>query len=159
MLVVLGWCIHPSSLDAASTAKSGKKPASKKTVKKSASSQHSKRRSAYRVRLSKLQPSSDRISEIQEALIREGYLKQEATGKWDSATRDAMRQYQQANGFDSTGLPESKALMKLGLGPHPLPDDANPSITGQASNYPPAKSDPPSQPNPQGQQNNPNYKP
>ncbi len=162
MLVTLGWCLQPSASIAASPEKSGKKSVSKKSVKGSTthnSKRHyAKRRSTFRYRLARLQPSTDRISEIQQALIREGYLKQEATGKWDNATRDAMRQYQQANGFDATGLPESKTLMKLGLGPHPLPDDANPSIAGQASINPPAKSDPPAQPNTPGQIN-PNNKP
>lgn len=163
VLAVVGWCLHPSSAAAASPEKSSKKPAAKKSVRSSSShksgKRSAKRRSAYRVRLAKLQPTSDRITEIQQALIREGFLKQEATGKWDNSTRDAMRQFQQANGFAATGLPESKALMKLGLGPHALPDDANPSIAGQASINPPPKSDPPAQPAVPTSPNNPNNRP
>ncbi len=85
-----------------------------------------------------MRPDPGRIAEIQQALIREGYLKQEATGKWDDATRAAMRAFQQANGFQVTGLPEAKALMKLGLGPHPLPEEADPSVVGSARSAPPA---------------------
>ena len=70
--------------------------------------------------------------------MRECFLKQEANGKWDSATRDAMRSFQQANGCQVTGLPEAKTLMKLGLGPHPLPADVDPSIVGRASTSAPA---------------------
>ena len=77
----------------------------------------------------KLQP--ERITEIQQALTRVGYLNQEPTGKWDDPTRDAMRRYQEANGFPNTGLPEAKSLMKLGLGPHPLPAELD--STAQAA--------------------------
>jgi peptidoglycan hydrolase-like protein with peptidoglycan-binding domain len=78
----------------------------------------------------KLQPA--RVTEIQRRLIDEGYLQQEPTGKWDNSTRDAMLRYQTDHGFAATGLPEAKALMKLGLGPHPLPAEVDPSITAQA---------------------------
>jgi hypothetical protein len=40
-----------------------------------------------------------------------------------------MQQYQQANGFGSTGLPDSRSLMKMGLGPHPLPAAADPTAS------------------------------
>ncbi|MEJ2007997.1 MAG: peptidoglycan-binding domain-containing protein [Acidobacteriota bacterium] len=65
--------------------------------------------------------SRERISQIQKALVKAGYLHAKPDGIWGSATRDAMRKYQKANGFTPTGLPEAKPLMKLGLGPHPLP--------------------------------------
>jgi peptidoglycan hydrolase-like protein with peptidoglycan-binding domain len=69
-----------------------------------------------------------RVEEIQKALASAGYLHGDATGRWDEPTRDAMRRYQTDSGFPSTGLPEAKSLMKLGLGPHPLPADvARPS--------------------------------
>lgn len=37
-----------------------------------------------------------------------------------------MRLYQQKNGFQATGLPDAKSLMKMGLGPHPLPPQLDP---------------------------------
>lgn len=77
-----------------------------------------------------LQP--ERVNEIQQALARSGYLHEEPTGRWDRATRDAMQQYQQANGFSGTGLPEAKPLMKLGLGPHPLPPGLQPAASVNA---------------------------
>jgi peptidoglycan hydrolase-like protein with peptidoglycan-binding domain len=64
-----------------------------------------------------------RAVEIQRALSQSGYYRGEPTGRWDDQTRDAMRRYQAANGFGVTGLPDAKSLMKLGLGPHPLPDE------------------------------------
>jgi len=72
------------------------------------------------------------VEEIQQALIREGFLQGPATGTWDEATRDAMRRYQSNNGFSATGLPDAKSLMKLGLGPHPLPEDVKPAAAARA---------------------------
>jgi peptidoglycan hydrolase-like protein with peptidoglycan-binding domain len=73
------------------------------------------------------------VEEIQQALIREGYLKEPAGGVWDESTKEAMRNYQSNNGFSTTGLPDAKSLMKLGLGPHPLPEDVKRTASAQAS--------------------------
>jgi len=59
----------------------------------------------------------DRARDIQQALIREKYLSGEPSGKWDQATRDAMARYQSDNGWQTKSLPDSRALIKLGLGP------------------------------------------
>jgi len=56
-----------------------------------------------------------RVKDIQTALIREGFLKEPATGKWDQATERAMSDYQRKNGFNVTGKPDAKSLKKLGL--------------------------------------------
>jgi len=77
-----------------------------------------------------MRPEAQRVKEIQKALIEAGDLRQEPTGMWDDATREAMKHYQQGHGFAPTGLPDSKSLMKMGLGPHPLPPDvATPAAT------------------------------
>jgi len=60
---------------------------------------------------------SQRAQSIQEALIREHYLRGEATGKWDQASEEAMRRYQADNGWQNKTVPDSRALIKLGLGP------------------------------------------
>jgi Putative peptidoglycan binding domain len=60
---------------------------------------------------------SERAQAIQEALIRQHYLKGEATGKWDQASEEAMRRYQADNGWQNKTVPDSRALIKLGLGP------------------------------------------
>jgi len=73
------------------------------------------------------------VREIQLALIAHGYLSQDPSGQWDDATRSAMRRFQQDHGFPSTGMPEAKSLMKLGLGPHPLPEDLDPTAQAQSS--------------------------
>jgi Putative peptidoglycan binding domain len=58
-----------------------------------------------------------RTLEIQNALIREHYLTGGPSGTWDAATRDAMTRYQAANGWQTKLTPDSRALIKLGLGP------------------------------------------
>ena len=58
-----------------------------------------------------------RATDIQEALIREKYLDGEPNGKWDDRTKKAMQRYQQDNGWQTKVLPDSRAIIKLGLGP------------------------------------------
>lgn len=58
-----------------------------------------------------------RVREIQSALVREHYLDGEATGMWDARTKEAMTRYQSDNGWQTKKLPDSRAIIKLGLGP------------------------------------------
>jgi peptidoglycan hydrolase-like protein with peptidoglycan-binding domain len=58
-----------------------------------------------------------RAREIQTALIREHYMQGEPTGAWDAATQAAMQRYQADQGWQSKTTPDSRALIKLGLGP------------------------------------------
>jgi peptidoglycan hydrolase-like protein with peptidoglycan-binding domain len=60
----------------------------------------------------------DRAREIQTALIREGYLKGQPSGVWDQQTKDAMTRYQADHGWQTKTLPDSRALIQLGLGPN-----------------------------------------
>jgi peptidoglycan hydrolase-like protein with peptidoglycan-binding domain len=60
----------------------------------------------------------DRVLEIQQALVREKYLAGEPSGKWDARTQEAMTRYQTSNGWQSKVTPDSRALIKLGLGPN-----------------------------------------
>lgn len=60
---------------------------------------------------------SDRVEQIQTALIREHYLTGEPTGKWDATTVAAMQKYQADQGWQTKLAPDSRALKKLGLGP------------------------------------------
>jgi hypothetical protein len=57
----------------------------------------------------------ERVTEIQNALIKAGYYQGEATGVYDETTKQAMKQYQQANKLQATGLPSAHALKKLGV--------------------------------------------
>jgi peptidoglycan hydrolase-like protein with peptidoglycan-binding domain len=60
---------------------------------------------------------SARVTEIQQALIREHYLTAEADGRWDATTEAAMQKYQADQGWQTKLMPDSRALKKLGLGP------------------------------------------
>ena len=108
--------------------KSGKTPAPRKS---SYNSRRRPRSQLFRYRLARLKLQPERISEIQGALAQAGYLNQEPNGKWDDPTRTAMLRFQQDHGFPGTGLPEAKSLLKLGLGPHPLPEELD--STAQAT--------------------------
>jgi hypothetical protein len=58
----------------------------------------------------------ERASQIQAALVREHYMNG-ASGKWDDSTQAAMRRYQADQGWQSKSIPDSRALIRLGLGP------------------------------------------
>lgn len=60
---------------------------------------------------------SQRALQIQTALIREHYLNGKPSGVWDNATQTAMQKYQADNGWQTKTTPDSRALIKLGLGP------------------------------------------
>jgi hypothetical protein len=130
------------------------------------SAKHSKKKKSTRVR-GQQKIDSERATAIQQALIREHYLTGTATGTWNEASEDAMRRYQGDNGWQTKEVPDSRALIKLGLGPsndHLLnPDSAmtsasnSPRPTSQTSAptstqdkpaaspaSPPVQSDPPS---------------
>ena len=61
--------------------------------------------------------SANRVREIQTALIRENYLKGRANGVWDQRSKDAMTRFQSDKRWQSKVVPDSRALIKLGLGP------------------------------------------
>jgi hypothetical protein len=59
----------------------------------------------------------ERALAIQQALIREHYLQGAPSGTWDATTQGAMQRYQADQGWQSKTTPDSRALIKLGLGP------------------------------------------
>ncbi len=78
----------------------------------------------------------ERVTQIQQALIRENYLTGEADGKWDASTIAAMQKYQADHGWQTKLMPDSRALLKLGLGP-----DYSAAINAKGSSFaPPASS-------------------
>jgi peptidoglycan hydrolase-like protein with peptidoglycan-binding domain len=61
-------------------------------------------------------PTPDRIKDIQTALQKDGSYEGQPTGKWDAATTEAMKKYQDKNGISPTGKIDAVSLNKLGLG-------------------------------------------
>lgn len=96
---------------ASTSQSSATKPTSAK-----ATSRHSRRKKLTRVR-GQQKIDAQRATSIQEALIREHYLTGTATGTWDQASEDAMRRYQNDHGWQTKEVPDSRALIRLGLGP------------------------------------------
>jgi hypothetical protein len=90
----------PKKISAHSTSRKSRKS------RKSTSSKHGQQ---------KIDP--ERAREIQDALIREHYLDGTASGTWDAKSEAAMQRYQQDNGWQSKSVPDSRALIKMGLGP------------------------------------------
>jgi hypothetical protein len=60
----------------------------------------------------------ERAQQIQNALLREHYLGVEPSGSWDASTQEAMRRYQADQGWQTKTVPDSRALIRLGLGPN-----------------------------------------
>jgi hypothetical protein len=60
---------------------------------------------------------AERATEIQNALIKAGYMSGTPSGAWDAPTQAAMEKLQADNGWQTKIVPDSRALIKLGLGP------------------------------------------
>jgi peptidoglycan hydrolase-like protein with peptidoglycan-binding domain len=69
-----------------------------------------------------------RASQIQASLIKSGYLSGEASGHWDARTEAAMQKFQGDNGWQTKLIPDSRAIIKLGLGPAQDSALASPSM-------------------------------
>jgi peptidoglycan hydrolase-like protein with peptidoglycan-binding domain len=96
-----------------------------KSVHHKGSKRHRSRRGAWK-RHGQQKIERARATEIQQALIREHYLEGQPNGKWDARTEAAMSRYQADNGWQSKVTPDSRALIKLGLGPNHQSDLQNP---------------------------------
>ena len=106
----LGVCAASAQAEAAS---SNRKTAS--TFRGKTRRAKSSRRSGRRERGQKA-PTPDRISEIQQALAKDGSFAGTPNGKWDGATIEATKKFQEAHGLNPTGKLDAKTLQRLGLG-------------------------------------------
>lgn len=59
-----------------------------------------------------------RATQLQAALVKAGYMTGEPSGHWDAATESAMMKLQSDNGWQTKLVPDSRAIIKLGLGPN-----------------------------------------
>jgi hypothetical protein len=83
-----------------------------------AASHKSGKRPAVKTKLSGQRTiDDDRATQIQAALIRAGYLTGTPSGHWDADSIAAMTKVQADNGWQTKLVPDSRALIKLGLGP------------------------------------------
>lgn len=105
---------------ATGTAKTGARKSGTRVSARRKGSRRGSRASAQPAqtwRSRQLAPSPDRYTEIQQALIRKGYLKGDASGQWDESSVDALRRFQQEQNLKPTGKIDSLSLIALGLGP------------------------------------------
>jgi peptidoglycan hydrolase-like protein with peptidoglycan-binding domain len=84
-------------------------------------------------------PAPDRISEIQTALAKDNSFTGKPNGKWDAATVEAMKRFQESHGLNPSGKLDAKTLQKLGLGSQtagaapPVPQVSSSSLAGPSS--------------------------
>ena len=85
---------------------------------------------------------SERVLQIQQALIREHYLSGDPSGSWDDQTQAAMQKYQADHGWQTRLMPDARAIKTLGLGP-----DYSTAINaaGSSFNVPPGSTASPAQ--------------
>ena len=106
----VAWSTPPAPGKATrSAAKPGASPAAKARVKKSG--KHSKRREK-----GQKAPAPERISEIQQALAKDGSFNGTPNGKWDDSSVEAMKKFQAGHGLNPSGRLDAPTLQKLGLG-------------------------------------------
>lgn len=74
-------------------------------------------------------PTSDRLRNVQAALIERGYLQGEANGQWNGQCVEALKKFEADQKVRVDGKIDSKMLIALGLGPKydsnlslPVPD-------------------------------------
>ena len=69
-----------------------------------------------KTRLSSMSIDPERATQIQNALIKAGYMTGAPSGTWDAQTQSAMEKLQSDNGWQTKLVPDSRAIIKLGLG-------------------------------------------
>jgi peptidoglycan hydrolase-like protein with peptidoglycan-binding domain len=106
-LLVVGLGVSPCLSSAQATAK--------KKAKSSSSSRKGKSTKSRRQTGQKA-PTAQRISEIQQALAKNGAYAGTPNGKWDASTVEAMKKFQGAHGLNPSGKLDAKTLQQLGLG-------------------------------------------
>jgi peptidoglycan hydrolase-like protein with peptidoglycan-binding domain len=133
LLLLAGLGVSASSADAQAAPQ--KKSAASSSARKSHKKKSSRRLSRWE-RGQKV-PAPDRISEIQQALAKDGSFTGTPNGKWDAPTVEAMKKFQDAHGLNPSGKLDAKTLQQLGLGSRtagvapPLPPTS--SSTGKSS--------------------------
>jgi peptidoglycan hydrolase-like protein with peptidoglycan-binding domain len=84
----------------------------------------------------------ERARQIQTALIHENYLSGSPSGNWDSESQEAMKRFQADHGWQTKIMPDSRALIKLGLGPAPVEGSAPAASKLEAEKGAPPVDDP-----------------
>ena len=107
-LLVVGLGVSPRLSSAQTTAK--------KKAKSTSSSHQGKSGKSSRRQVGQKAPTPQRVSEIQQALAKNGAYPGTPNGKWDASTVEAMKKFQGAHGLTPSGKLDAKTLQQLGLG-------------------------------------------
>jgi peptidoglycan hydrolase-like protein with peptidoglycan-binding domain len=83
---------------------------------KSSSSHKGKSGKSSRRQVGQKAPTPQRVSEIQQALAKNGAYAGTPNGKWDASTVEAMKKFQGAHGLTPSGKLDARTLQQLGLG-------------------------------------------
>ncbi len=135
LLLVAGLGAFAASAEAQSAPqkKSGTSNSAKKSHKKKSSRRLSRWERGQKA------PAPDRISEIQQALAKDGSFTGTPNGKWDAPTVEAMKKFQDAHGLNPSGKLDAKTLQQLGLGSHtagvapPVPPTSSSTMKSSAA--------------------------
>jgi peptidoglycan hydrolase-like protein with peptidoglycan-binding domain len=111
LLLTAGAAWSATSTSGKATRSSGKPAASAGKSRGKRSSRHSTRRQR-----GQKAPAPERISEIQQALAKDGSFNGKPNGKWDDSTVEAMKKFQAGHGLNPSGKLDAVTLQKLGLG-------------------------------------------
>jgi len=112
LLLAAGLGVSAGSAKAQTTSQKKANPSKAgATSRRSKGSKKSKRRER-----GQKAPTAERISEIQQALGKDGSYTATPNGKWDASTVDALTKFQQSHGLTPTGKLNAKTLQLLGLG-------------------------------------------
>jgi murein L,D-transpeptidase YcbB/YkuD len=127
----LGVSAFPAKAQSASQKKSAASSSRSKSHKKKSSKKLSRWERGQKA------PAPDRISEIQQALAKDGSFSGTPNGKWDESTVEAMKKFQDGHGLNPSGKLDAKTLQQLGLGSQtagvaaPLPPTSSTAVTSK----------------------------
>jgi peptidoglycan hydrolase-like protein with peptidoglycan-binding domain len=110
-LLVVGLALHAAPAKAENTP--AKKKSSATSGGKSRRAKSSRRSGRQRGQKA---PDAQRITQIQQALAKDGSFAGTPTGKWDASTVEGMKKFQAAHGLNPSGKLDAKTLQQLGLG-------------------------------------------
>jgi peptidoglycan hydrolase-like protein with peptidoglycan-binding domain len=112
-LLLTAGTLCSAAAEPAKATRSAAKPAGSAAGKARAkkSGKHSRRRER-----GQKAPAPERISEIQQALAKDGSFAGTPNGKWDDSTVEAMKKFQAGHGLNPSGKLDALTLQKLGLG-------------------------------------------
>lgn len=142
--VSMGWAAQPASTKAKQAATKAR-TATRKSSQTKALAYH---KPVPRKPSAPVAPASNRLREVQLALIERGYLSGDASGAWNAQCVEALKKFEADQKVRVDGKIDSKVLIALGLGPKydsnlslPVPSGASGAVVAadQSNNNEPQR--------------------